>query len=125
MQIKERPGSNRIQLYRTYYDPTKKRSYQRMVGSIPRHSRTIPADLDGWPDAERQEVQAWLDARAEREQEALQRGALALAPYQLQRLTEVLADDTVPADLEQLAAIGEALKATSAALRRRIRRAQK
>lgn len=125
MQIKERPGSNRIQLYRTYYDPTKKRSYQRMVGSIPRHSRTIPADLDGLTDAERQEVQAWLDARAEREQEALQRGALALAPYQLQRLTEVLADDTVPADLEQLAAIGEALKATSAALRRRIRRAQK
>lgn len=123
MQIREHKG--RIQLLRSHYDKEKGRSFQRMVGSMPRHARTVPADLEGLTDEERREVQDWLDARAERERDELQRGALTLAPYQLQRLSEVLADDGVPADLEQLEAIAEALKTTTAALRRRIRRAGK
>lgn len=62
-----RVQGKKIQCIRAVYDPQAKRSRQTMIASFDRWSDRIPADgTAGLTDLERSELQAWLDARAEK-----------------------------------------------------------
>ena len=62
MQFREQ--GKKIQCIRSTYDPTSKRSHQKLVSTFDRCADKLPSvGLEGLTDAERQELGAWFDAR--------------------------------------------------------------
>ena len=62
MQFREQ--GKKIQCIRSTYDPTIKRSHQKVVAAFGRWADKLPSDeLADLTDAERQELAAWFEAR--------------------------------------------------------------
>ena len=82
MQIRNVGG--RTQFLRSEYDPTIKRSRQKMIGSVARGASELPPELAAkLTDIEQQEYVAWLEQQAEAERAARAAQEIDALPQQM------------------------------------------
>lgn len=116
MQFREQ--GKKIQCIRSTYDPTSKRSHQKVVGAFDRMADKLPsAGLEELTDAERQELASWFDARqsskalqADRFRVIMAAKSLADLGAAIQSAADTLTDDQAAALWRGLADVGKALR---------------
>jgi hypothetical protein len=113
--VQFREQGKKIQCILSTYDPSSKRSHQKLVASFDRWADSLPSDgLEELTDAERQELEAWFAARRADMQARSRRWKLDDAPRILADLADaVRAADTLTADhaARIWAGLGELAKA--------------
>ena len=119
MQIRER--GNRILCIKTKYSDEHKRTFGRTVASFDKYETTVPDDVRRQLKKEDvDQLQKWLDDRAEKEHVDFLERSLILAPRSLGWMIEALGDDRVKSGLssEQAAAVFDQIKELRKALKR-------
>lgn len=87
MQFREQ--GKKIQCIRSTYEPTTKRSHQKVVAAFDRYADKLPsAGLEGLTIAERQELAAWFNARQSVKAERMNQYRVMSAASSLAQLGE-------------------------------------
>lgn len=72
MQFREQ--GRKVQCIRSTYDPARKRSFQKVVGTFDRWRAALPVEgLEGLTDAEHADLDAWFKARQSDKMDRVQR----------------------------------------------------
>lgn len=119
MQIRVR--GNRILCIKTKYSDEHKRTFGKTVASFDKYETTVPDDVRRQLEKEDvDQLQKWLDDRAEKERVDFLSGRLTNASQSLSWMIEALSDDRIKSGLssEQAAAVFEQIKELRKALKR-------
>ena len=115
MQFREQ--GKKIQCIRSTYDPTTKRSHQKVVASFGRWADKLPSDkLTDLTDTERQELVKWFESRQSAQSERVNHYRASLGGKTLADLAEsiraagALTDDQAAAAWRGLADVAKALR---------------
>jgi hypothetical protein len=116
MQFREQ--GKKIQCIRSTYEPTTKRSHQKVVAAFDRYADKLPsAGLEGLTIAERQELAAWFNARQSVKAERMNQyrvmsaaSSLAQLGDSIQAIGAAMTEAEAAATWKALAEVATALK---------------
>jgi len=115
MQFREQ--GQKVQCIRSTYDPSIKRSRQRVVASFSRWAEKLPAHgLDALTPDERQELEEWFSARQAQQAQRRNLDRISVAERDLNALAEAIR--SVDLTDERAASIWQGLDAVAKALRK-------
>lgn len=117
MQIREQ--GRKVQCIRSEYDPSIRRSRQKVVATLARWTHTMPTEgLDELTDDERKTLADWLAAKQDQSQQATRAYAARSAATWLGDLSAALASGETDMTPEKAAAIWKGLGDVAKALRK-------